>query len=41
MAAASDVLDVWNAMYKETVAVNSRDEEETEALEELSHIDTR
>lgn len=44
MAAASDVLDVWNALYRETVgageagAGHQEAEGETETVEELNHL---
>ncbi|XP_050686228.1 uncharacterized protein LOC126980390 isoform X2 [Eriocheir sinensis] len=46
MAAASDVLDVWNALYRETVGAGEGEagsghqeaEGETETLEELNHL---
>ena len=41
MAAASDVLDVWNAIYRDTVAGKTKimsDTEQTEDLEGLNHL---
>ena len=40
MAAASDVLDVWNAIYRETVAVDAPSGTETDPLEELNYFRT-